>query len=294
MTFEAGAAEVNAGHVVRRRARRPRALPRGARSTTSRCCGSCRSSRRCSAPGVYRGNPRGLLDLLLAGMADRRLHIAGVDRPGRRTSGSCGRGRRCGTRSTSCACEPMDEPRTLALAERAAPGTGPRRAARGAGARPPLPRRRRAAGRAALAAGDDAPAPRGRRAAGARRRAGHDLRALRAAAVAARRPRAARRRRAALVLLPARDRAARGGRVRRRADRAAEGGAGRPDAPAGGAAVRRPDRHGQDRDRQVAGRVPVRLGRPDDPDRPVASTRTPAARAGCSATTTTSAATRRW
>ena len=52
-----------------------------------------------------------------------------------------------------------------------------------------------------------------------------------------------------------------------RAGRADQGGADRPDAPAGRPAVRRPDRHGQDRDRQGAGRVPVRLGRPDDPAR---------------------------
>ena len=50
----------------------------------------------------------------------------------------------------------------------------------------------------------------------------------------------------------ARGRPARGGRVHGRAGRAGQGRADRPDAPAGRAAVRRPDRHGQDRDRQGA------------------------------------------
>ena len=54
-----------------------------------------------------------------------------------------------------------------------------------------------------------------------------------------------------------------------RARRAAEGGADRSDAPAGRAAVRRPDRDGQDGDRQGARRVPVRVRRPDDPARSV-------------------------
>ena len=52
-----------------------------------------------------------------------------------------------------------------------------------------------------------------------------------------------------------------------RAGRAGQGGPDRSDAPAGRPAVRRADRHRQDGDRQGAGRVPVRLGRADDPDR---------------------------
>ena len=46
-----------------------------------------------------------------------------------------------------------------------------------------------------------------------------------------------------------------------------QGGPHRPDAPARRLPVRRPDRDGQDRDREDARRVPVRLGRPADPAR---------------------------
>ena len=139
-------------------------------------------------------------------------------------------------------------------------GRAPGRA-RGARARPPLPAGR-AARRRALAA---APRRRGRGRHGrARRRRG----ALRPAAVAARRARADGRRRAAALLRDPRGRPARGGRRGGRAGRAGQGGAGRPDAPAGGAAVRRADRHGQDRDRQGARGVPVRVARPHDPRRP--------------------------
>ena len=237
-----------------------------------------------------RQNPQGgVLDLLLArarGGARARRRRSSSRPP---TSGSCARGRRCATRSTSLRVEPMDEPRTLALA--AQPSRAPSRRV----LREALALGRHFLGDAALPGAllSLLEATRRRREGDepldAGRRPRDDLRALGAAAHAARRARAARRRRAAGVLRRARDRPAGGGRVHGRARRAAQGGADGPDAPAGRAAVRRPDRHRQDRDRQGARRVPVRLGRPDDPARHERVPEPGLARGGCSATTTAGA-----
>ncbi len=121
MTFEAGAAEVNAGmSYVGELDGRVRYLV-GALDDKP-VLWIMPEFETLLGAGVYRGNPRGLLDLLLAGMAGRRLHIAGVidpaayerlvrARPALRDAFDVVR------------VQPMDEPRTLALAERAAPGT---------------------------------------------------------------------------------------------------------------------------------------------------------------------------
>ncbi len=266
MTFEAGAAEVNAGmtyvgelegrvrHIVR-------TLDRESALWIVPAVRGAAVRRHLPPEPARRARPAA------GGLADAQVHVAGVVEPGRLRA--AGAGAPAGARRVRRRARGADGRAAHAGARRPG-GSGHRsgRAARGARARPPFPRRRGAAGRAALAAGGDAPPPAGRRPADAGRRAGDDHRALRAAGVAARRARAARRRRAACVLHVARDRPARGGRVHDRARRAAQGGADRSDAPAGRAAVRRPDRDGQDRDRQGAGRVPVRVRRPDDPARP--------------------------
>ena len=261
MTFEAGAAEINAGHDATWA------------SSRAACSGSCAAldGERVLwiAPafeallyaGVHAPEPAraASLDLLLRGHGGRDgcTSPAIVD-PGRLRAAGARAARACATRSTSCGSSRWTSARTLALAAAAAPGTD-RAVLREALA---LGRHflgdARAAGRAALAAR------------GERRRQADD--ALTIADVLAtitersglplslldERERldvdALRR-----VLRRAGDRPAGGGRVHGRARRADQGGADRPDAPAGRAAVRRADRHGQDRDRQGAGRVPVRL-----------------------------------
>ena len=211
MTFEAGAAEVNAGMTyVGELEGRMRHLVLDAPAATR--SGSCRRSSSCSTPARYRQNPRGALDLLLAGMADARIHVVGIADPAP-TSGWCARGRRCATRSTSCASAPMDEARSLALAARKTSPTPKPVLQRGARARPPLPRRRRAARLAAVADRHDAaPAP-GDDALTMEDVLGTITERSGPAALAARRARAARRRRAAGLLRRARDRPARGRRT---------------------------------------------------------------------------------
>ena len=184
MTFEAGAAEINAGmtyvgelegrisHLVRT-------------LDGERVLWIAPSFEALLYAGVTRQNPQGgVLDLLLAGHGrredPRRRHprarpVRAADprsaraarRVRRRAGGADGRAAHAGARRAGRARH------------------GPGGAARGARARPPLPRRCRAAGRAALPDRGDAPPPAGRGPADDERRALDDHRALRASGLAA-------------------------------------------------------------------------------------------------------------
>ena len=212
------------------------------------CCG--RGRHRCSRTGV--------LDMLLRGHGAARRCTSRARSTRRLRAAGARSGRRCGRRSSRCASQPATSRGRWRWPRARRPDGASCCARRSRSAATSSPRR--AAGLAALAAGGDAPAPRRTTRYDARRRAGHGLRALRDAAGDARRARAARRRRAARASSPARV-IGQPEAVECVVERIAllKAGLTDPDAAAGRAAVRRPDRHGQDRDRQGARRVPVRL-----------------------------------
>ena len=123
VTFEAGAAEVNAGmtyvgelegrmrHIVETLAGRDAVwiLP---------------AFEQMLYAGTYRQNPRGALDLLLAGLADARMHVVGIADPG--AYERLVRARPAVRDAFDVIrVAPMDEPRSLALAARKAPLTTP-------------------------------------------------------------------------------------------------------------------------------------------------------------------------
>ena len=143
MTFEAGAAEVNAGMTY------VGELEGRMRHLTSTLAGRdaiwiVPAIEELLYAGTYRSNPRGALDLLLAGMADARIHIVGIADPG--AYDRLVRARpQVRDAFDVVRVAPMDEARSLGLAARKASLDAEARAAGGAGARPPLPRRRRAA-----------------------------------------------------------------------------------------------------------------------------------------------------
>jgi ATP-dependent Clp protease ATP-binding subunit ClpC len=125
MTFEAGAAEINAGmtyvgelegrisHLVRT-------------LDGERVLWIAPSFEALLYAGVTRQNPQGgALDLLLAGMADARVHVAGILAPGPYERLIRARPELRDAFDV-VRVEAMDEPRTLALAAAAAPGTDPR------------------------------------------------------------------------------------------------------------------------------------------------------------------------
>ena len=165
---------------------------------------------------------------------------------------------------------PLEEADTIAVARHALEQDVLRRrdrrrdAGRGVRARAAVPARRRAAGEPAPAAARDRRGGGGVRCRELRGRGGarHDRRRLGPPARTARPRRAASARRGARVLRAPRPRAAGGRRLRRRAHRDGQGGGHRPHPAARRLPLRRPDGHGQDRDREGARGVPVRLGRP--------------------------------
>jgi ATP-dependent Clp protease ATP-binding subunit ClpC len=121
MTFEADAADVNAGMTY------VGELEGRMRHIAQTLKGECAlwilpQFEAMLGAGVYRGNPRGALDLLLSGLAGGGVHVAGILDPGAYE-------RVCRARPEVrdafdvVRVAPMDEPRTLALAERVSPGT---------------------------------------------------------------------------------------------------------------------------------------------------------------------------
>ena len=175
-----------------------------ARSTASGCCGSPRRSRRCCTRASRARTRRAACSTCCCGDgATRRCTSPASSRPAAYERLIRARPE-LREAFDVVRVEPMDEPRTLALAAAAAPGTDP------AVLREALALGRHFLGDAALpgallvAARGDAPAPAGRRPADDGRRAGDDHRALRAAAAHARRARAARRRRRCAAFFNAR------------------------------------------------------------------------------------------
>ncbi len=136
-------------------------------------------------------------------------------------------------------------------------------AAGGARPRDPLPARHRCSGQRPPLARADPAARRAARAGGghAADDDGHSLRGHRVAAARPRSARPARPRGGARVLRRPRARAARGRRLPRRSDRPREGRPHRSHQAARRLPLRRADGHGEDRDREGARRVPVRVGR---------------------------------
>jgi ATP-dependent Clp protease ATP-binding subunit ClpC len=121
MTFEAGAAEINAGMTyVGELEGRMRHIVQTLKDESALWI--LPKFEAMLGAGVYRGNPRGALDLLLAGLGDGRVHVAGILDPGAYE-------RLCRARPEVrdafdvVRVAPLDEPRTLALAERVSPGT---------------------------------------------------------------------------------------------------------------------------------------------------------------------------
>ena len=158
-----------------------------------------------------------------------------------------------------------DDARTRAERHAGAGSAGRHGAAGGRPARAAIPVGAGAAGFAAAPSAAHRRSPARTRRSGARHGERRPARnGVPAHRTAAQRPRRAARlaRCSARALRGARDRPARGGRVPRRARRDDQGRPHRSGAPAGRVPVRRPHRHRQDRDRQDARRVPVRLGGP--------------------------------
>ena len=129
--------------------------------------------------------------------------------------------------------------------------------------RDPLPARHRCTWQRPAAARADRAARRAARAGGghAADDDGHPLRGHRVAASRPRSAHPARPRGRARVLRGTRARPAGGRRVPRRPHRARQGRAHRPDQAARRLPLRRADGHGQDRAREGARRVPLRIGR---------------------------------
>ena len=229
MTFEAGAAEINAGMTyVGELEGRMRYVVRRSPASGAVDRPAVRSDARRRR---HRQNPQGgALDLLLAHLAEARVHVAGIVEPGAYERLVRARPEMRDAFDV-VRVEPMDEPRTLALAAH----------------RPP--RAPTSVLREALALGrhflGDAALPgallsllrrRGAGAKGEEPLTQADILATisersGAAAHAARRARAARRQRAAGVLRRPRDRPAGGRRVHGRARRAAQGGVTDPTRP---------------------------------------------------------------
>ena len=208
--------------------------------------------------GAYRQNPHGALDLLLAGMADARIHVVGIVDPGAYERLVRARPE-VRDAFDVVRVAPMDEARSLALAARKTSLT------EAAVLREALALGRHFLGDAALPGsllslletmrrrrpGDDALTMEdvlgtitersGLPASLLDERERLDVDALR------------------VFFGDARDRPAGGRRVHGRARRAAQGGPDRSHAAAGRAALRRADRHRQDGDREGAGRAPLRL-----------------------------------
>ena len=124
MTFEAGAAEINAGMTyVGELEGRMRQLV----STLDgeRVLWIAPAFEALLYAGVTRQNPQGgALDLLLAGMADAQVHVAGILAPGPYERLIRARPELRDAFDV-VRVEPMDERRTLAMAASAAPGTDP-------------------------------------------------------------------------------------------------------------------------------------------------------------------------
>ncbi|WP_053225916.1 AAA family ATPase [Solirubrobacter soli] len=121
MTFEAGAAEVNAGMTyVGELEGRMRHIVQTLKDESALWI--VPQFETLLYAGTYRSNPRGALDLLLAGLADGGVHVAGILDPGAYE-------RLCRARPEVrdafdvVRVAPMDEPRTLALAAHLSPGT---------------------------------------------------------------------------------------------------------------------------------------------------------------------------